>query len=97
VNRACAGILILCLGCAEPQPAKAPSPERPPDPFAAELVENLLNPPMVQPSREQMEAIKARTCADPASACELYEALRNGRAVIQEDPPARADETPPRR
>ncbi len=93
MTRACAGILIvLCFGCADPEPREASSPEPPPDPLAAELVQNLLNPFAVQLSREEIEA----ACADPARACELYQALREGRAVIQEDPLARASQAPPR-
>jgi hypothetical protein len=49
-------------------------------------VESLLNPHAAPLSREEMEAIKARVCADPASACEMYKALREGRADIQLDP-----------
>jgi hypothetical protein len=84
VTRASAGILILlCLGCADRDSAETPSAKPQPERFA---VENLLNPHAAPLSGREMQVIKARVCADPASACEMYKALREGRADIQLDP-----------
>ncbi len=76
-----AGVLVLLFSvCVDPEPAEAPAPKPPPDPLAAELVESLLRPGG-PPSPEDV----ARACADPARACDLYRALRQGRAAVELD------------
>jgi hypothetical protein len=100
MRRACVGIVIaLGLGCTEPVPRTAAFPRAPPDPVLLELVRNLTNPPF-EPTAEELaamkadfEARKARDCADPRRGCDLYRALREGKVVLERDPPvARAAE-----